>query len=84
MPPNDGAVSARRCSADELAHLIDGPDAVDVTRALGVAPREQTVSAQDDAVAPGMALHRTPQHQRQLEAGPLPWQPDDAGGRSAR
>ncbi len=62
---------------DELAHLVDGLDAADVALALRVAPGEQAVAAEDDAVAAGIVLDRLAQHQRQLEAGPLPRHPDD-------
>ncbi len=62
---------------DELAHLVDGLDAADVALALRVAPGEQAVAAEDDAVAAGIVLDRLAQHQRQLEPRPLPWHPDD-------
>ena len=35
------------------------------------------MAAEDDAVAAGIVLDRLAQHQRQLEAGPLPGHPDD-------
>jgi hypothetical protein len=58
----------------ELAHLIDGLDAAEIRLLLRLAPREQTVSAEHDAVAPGRRLDSLPQHQRELESGPLPRQ----------
>ena len=35
------------------------------------------MAAEDDAVAAGIVLDGAPQHQRQLEPGPLPGHPDD-------
>ena len=54
-PPNGGRPDASACSCDELAHLIDGRDAAQVALALRVAPREQAVAAEDDAVAARIA-----------------------------
>ena len=62
---------------NELPHLIDGLDAAEVAVPLGLAPGEQTVAAEDDAVAAGVVLDRLAQHQRQLESGPLPGHPHD-------
>ena len=62
----------------ELAHLIDGLDAAEIRLFLRLAPREQAVSAEHDAVAPRVRLDRLPQHQRELESGPLPGHPRDA------
>ena len=47
------AADRRAVLVDELAHLIDGADAVHVTLALGAAPGEQTVPAEHDAVTAG-------------------------------
>ena len=63
---------------DELAHLIDGPDAVDVTLALGVSPREQPVAAENQTVGARMIRNCLLDQQRQLESRPLPRHPDDA------
>src|SRR5215831_9101807 len=62
---------------DEFPHLIDRPDAVHVALALGVAPRKQAVTAEDDAVAAGTGLDRLAEHQCQLESGTLPRYPGD-------
>ncbi len=62
----------------ELAHLIDGLDAVDVRFLLRLAPREQPVPAEHDPVAARSRVDSLPQHQRQLEPGPLPRHPRDA------
>ena len=70
-----GPAAASRMVSDELPHLIDGADAAQVAGLLCVAPGEQAVPAEHDAVAAGMLLHHPPQHQRQLEPGPLPRQP---------
>ena len=43
---------------DELAHLVDGADAVQVALLLRLAPREQAVAAEDDPVAAGIAPRR--------------------------
>ncbi len=66
-----------RVVVDELAHLIDGLDAVQVTVPLRVAPREEAVAAEDKAVAAGLPGHGLPQHQRELESGPLPRHPQN-------
>ena len=67
-----------RVLLDELAHLVDRPDAVRVAVALRVAPGEQPVAAEEDPVASRVLLDRAANHQRQLEARPLPRHPDDA------
>jgi hypothetical protein len=72
------AVPPRHVLLDELPHLIDGLDAVQITLALRRTPREEAVAAQDDAVAARMFLDRLAQHQRQLESRPLPRDPDHA------
>jgi hypothetical protein len=63
---------------DEHAHLVDRAEAARVALALRVAPREETVAAEHDSVAPGMLLDRAAQHERELESGALPREPDDA------
>src|SRR5262249_59517535 len=67
----------------ERAHLIDGPDAVLIAVALRVAPREQPVTAEHDALAPGMIGDRRLQHHGELEPGTLPRHPDDAAAEAA-
>ena len=54
-PAKCRAIRAARVLLDELAHLIDGLEAVQVAGLLRVAPREQAVAAEQDAVAPGLA-----------------------------
>jgi hypothetical protein len=80
----DGGPAERRPAgallvlADELPHLVDGRDAVHVALVLRGAPREEPVASEDDAVTAGRRGHRLAQHQRELEAGTLPGDPDDA------
>ena len=78
-PPRRRTARGRpvRVLLDELPHLIDGRDAADVALPLGLAPGEQAVAAEDDAVAAGVVLDRLAQHQRQLESRALPRHPDD-------
>src|SRR5262249_58156878 len=66
-----------RVLVDEFPHLIDRLDAVPVAVALRVAPREQAVAAEHDAVGARMPGDGRFQHHRQLEAGALPRHPDD-------
>ena len=71
--------SSRPCVVrDELSHLIDGGHAAQITVALRLAPREQAMAAEHDAVASGRIRDGTPQHQRELEARTLPGHPHDA------
>ena len=67
---------------DELSHLVDRLDAVQIAVFLGVAPGEQPVAAEQHAVASGMRGHGAPQHHAELETRPLPWQPDHAPAKS--
>src|SRR5437763_1286413 len=60
---------------NELAHLIDGADAVQVALALRVAPSEQAMAAQKHSVASRVVLHDLLELQGQLKAGPLPRKP---------
>ncbi len=68
---------ARPVRVDELSHLVDGPDAVQVALALRVAPGEQAVAAENQPVASRVVPDAFFNHQRELEAGPLPWNPDN-------
>src|SRR3954462_419345 len=62
---------------DEVPHLIDGADAVQVTLVLRRPPREQAMTAKNDPVAARVLVNGALQHQRQLEAGALPGPPGD-------
>ena len=66
---------SRGVARDELAQLVDDRHGRKVAFALRVAPREQPVSAEHDAVAAGRILDNLAQHHAQLEARPLPRQP---------
>ena len=63
---------------DELTHLIDRADAVQVALTLRGAPGEQPVAAEDQSVCAGVVPDRRLDEQRELEPGPLPRHPDDA------
>ena len=43
---------------DELAHLVDGANAVDVALLLRLSPREQPMTAENDAIAAARRLAR--------------------------
>src|SRR6185369_11889640 len=79
----DGRAAESRASAtllvliEEVAHLIDGADAVQITLLLRLPPREQPVAPEDQAVAARVRVDGFPQHQRELEAWALPRDPDD-------
>src|SRR5206468_9733850 len=75
--PSEAHEFAPRVIFDELAHLVDRLDAVPVAILLRVAPGEEPMAAEHDAVASRLFRHRVPQHQRQLETGTLPGHPDD-------
>src|SRR5262249_26120121 len=62
---------------DELTHLIDRLDAVQVAVALGVPPCEESVAAEHETIAARIRVDCPAQHQRQLEAGTLPGDPDE-------
>ena len=68
---------------DELAHLIDRADAVQVALALCGAPCEQPVAAEDESVGARVVPDRCLDEQRELEARPLPRHPDDAAAELA-
>ena len=76
-PPNAGLPATPRVLLDEIAHLVDGADAAHVAVALRLAPGEQPVAAEDQAVAAGCPFDGALQHQRELESRPLPRDPDD-------
>src|SRR5271169_3294865 len=61
----------------ELSDLIDDRNRVEIAFALGVAPGEESVSSQHDAIATGMSVHRILHHKTQLKPWPLPWNPHD-------
>ena len=64
---------------DEAAHLVNGFDGVDVAFALGVAPSEEAVAAEDEAVGVRVFLDAFFEHEGEFEAGALPGDPDDVG-----
>src|SRR5439155_1407280 len=53
-------------------------EAVLIAVALRLAPGEETVAREHDAVASGIVVEGAPQHQRELESGTLPRHPYDA------
>src|SRR5947209_17984373 len=63
---------------DELAHLIDGSNAVEITLALCHSPGEQTVAAKDQSLRPRIILHSLFDQQRQFKSGTLPGNPHDS------
>ena len=69
--PEAGASGALGVVLHELAHLIDGLDAAEMLPAASPS-REETVAAEDDAVATGCRIDRSPQHECELEARALP------------
>src|SRR4051812_38395473 len=74
---------APRVFLDKVAHFVDGANAAHIAFALRLAPGEEPVTAEDEAVAAGRGLDRTLQHQRELESRPLPRHPDDLPAVSA-
>ncbi len=62
---------------NELAHLVDRPQTVQITFALRVAPGEQAMAAQQHAIASRIVSNRLFKLQRELKPGPLPRQPYD-------
>jgi len=66
-----------RMPLDELSNLVDDGDGIEVALALRIAPREQTMTAEDDAVAAGILLDRPLQHHGQLKTRPLPGYPGE-------
>ena len=60
-----------------MADAVDDAEGVEVALALGLAPGEEAVAAEDDAVAAGVFTDNAAHHQAQLEAGTLPWKPDE-------
>ena len=71
-------------AGDELAELVDDGDGVEVALALGVAPGEEAVAAEHDAVAAGGLRDDAAQHHAQLKAGALPGQPGELVAELAR
>ena len=68
---------------NELSHLIDGVNAVQVAFPLCAAPREQTVATQKNAFGPGILFHCALEHQCQFKARPLPGQPDNFSAKAS-
>ena len=67
----------RGVALDELADLVDDGEGVQVALALGLAPGEKAVAAQDDAVAAGVFADCEAHRQAQFKAGTLPGKPDE-------
>src|SRR5438128_540056 len=61
----------------EVAELIDDGDAVQIRLALGVAPGEEAVAAEENAVGLRVLADGAVQHHAEFKAGPLPGEPDD-------
>src|SRR6185437_2549894 len=61
---------------NKLADLVDDGQGVKVAFALRATPGEQSVAAEDDAIAVWSLLDRVSQHHGQLKSGSLPRQPD--------
>ena len=59
-----------------MPELINNGDGVQVTGARRVTPGKQAMTAEHDAVASAILLHRLAQHQGEFEARPQPGQPD--------
>src|SRR4029077_9207306 len=68
---------------EELAHLVDGADAVPIALSMGDAPGEQAVTAQNQSVAAGSLPHGLFDHPSQLEARALPRKPRDVAAEFA-
>src|ERR1044071_9691981 len=62
---------------NEVPHLIDRVNAVQVALTLCPAPSEQPMASKDQAVACRIVFHRTFDQQRQFEPWPLPGYPYD-------
>src|SRR6185437_7199311 len=62
---------------DELTDLVNDGDGVEIAFALRVAPGEETVAAEDNAVAAGILLDSAFQHHSQLKSRSLPGKPDE-------
>ena len=62
---------------NKFTHLIDGTDAVEITLVLGLAPSEQAVTAEDQAVAAWIILHGLFDQECEFESGTLPRNPRD-------
>ena len=63
---------------DELAHLIDGANAVEVALALRGAPGKEPMAAEDQSICARVVPDRRFDQEGELEPGPLPGHPDDA------
>ncbi len=62
---------------NKFAHLVDRVNAVEIAIALRCAPCEQPVTAEKNAVGPGVVLHGFFDEQCQFKSRPLPGHPDD-------
>ena len=62
---------------DELAHLINRVNAVEITFVLCHPPSEEAVTSQEQALNTGIFLYGSFDQQSQFESRTLPWYPDD-------
>ncbi len=63
-------------SRNELADLVDDGDGVEVALALGLAPGEEAVAAENNAIAAGVGAEGIAHHEAKFKAGALPRNPD--------
>src|SRR5271167_758889 len=77
LAPKNGTGFALDLTKHELADLIDDPNCIEIACALCVAPGEESVSTQYDAIATGMRLHGILHHEAQLKSRTLPRNPHD-------
>src|SRR5690242_12300925 len=61
---------------NELAHLIDGTDAVQIAFTLRVAPGKETMATEKHALASRVLFHSAFQLECELKARPLPREPE--------
>src|SRR5579872_1273255 len=62
---------------DEFAHLIDGVNAIEVALALGVAPGEEAMTSENEAICRWILFNGAFNHERKFESGALPGKPCD-------
>src|SRR5437868_7548722 len=61
---------------DKLTKLIDHCQRVQVALVLSLSPRKQTMTTEDDSVAPGVVIDGVAQHHREFKSGALPRHPN--------
>ena len=76
FPAEPGRAFLNSVAMNELPDLVDDGKRVQVALALRLAPGEQSVAAQHDAVATGIRFDSLAHRQSQFKAGPLPWNPN--------